>query len=179
MKTLGAPLRLILALGLLPALALWGAMSAQALGPAPAPNILKDARWQNRIIVTCSQSGPEGETSFGANYIGSVDRAGFAERDILILHILPKPRAGILAISSAQKPSMEILTDEVNLAIVANKAKCDFDSNAIALIGTDGHLKKVWRDKGPDDLELFELIDAMPMRRIELREPAEQQKLLE
>lgn len=146
---------------------------AQFHKPDLGLNTLENARWKNRIIVTCSKSHALEGTSFGANYIDSIDRAGFAERDILILHILQKPRTGILAIAHTPNPDLKILTHEDEVAAVTRKAKCTKDTNAIALIGKDGQVKKIWRDQRPSDSELFDIIDSMPMRRMEMREQTE------
>lgn len=140
------------------------------LAPSLTADTIEDAQWRNRIIVTCSKSEPGGDVSFGAAYIDGIDRAGFIDRDILILHVLQKPRSGILAIAPTQQPQMKILKDEDQVAHVVKRAKCKSDKNAVALIGKDGQLKKVWRGRGPSNAELFGLIDAMPMRKMEMRE---------
>lgn len=131
---------------------------------------LEQAQWKHRIIITCSQAHSADVSSFGINYVEQIDRRGFVDRDIMLLHVLPKPREGVLAITETPSPKIWIINDWQEVQDIKQKARCARDMNSIALIGKDGGLKKTWSQTGPSNAELFALIDAMPMRQQEMRD---------
>ncbi|MEL6830176.1 MAG: DUF4174 domain-containing protein [Pseudomonadota bacterium] len=57
---------------------------------------------------------------------------------------------------------------------IARRVGCEPGDQMMALIGLDGGLKQSWRDAPPKPAEVFALIDAMPMRRQELRQAADE-----
>ena len=159
----------------------WGiifiSMGLCAAGSQPAlagpQNVLDEARWHNRLVVTCSKRDLFKTNSFASDYLEAIDPDGFMDRDIMLLQILKKPRTGILAILMTPEPRMQLIGDPEMTAMIAKKAKCNGRENSIALIGKDGGLKKVWEHKAPSNRALFDLIDAMPMRQMEMQDRAE------
>lgn len=130
---------------------------------------LEQAQWKHRIIITCSQAHSADVSSFGIKYLEQIDRRGFVDRDIMLLHVLPKPREGVLAITETPAPKIWLIDDWQEVQDIKEKARCARDTNSIALIGKDGGLKKSWTQSRPSNAELFALIDAMPMRQQEMR----------
>jgi len=98
---------------------------------------------QNRILVICEPDNNAPESKQSV----SVDRDGFEDRDLIIIKI-GKGKSHRLA----------------RIARCENKLE-------YVLIGKDTTQKQRW-DLFPSNDELYSLIDAMPMRRYEMRQRA-------
>ncbi len=133
-------------------------------------NVLDESRWHNRLVVTCSKRDLFKSNTFASDYMDTIDPDGFMDRDIMLLQILKKPRTGILAIILTPEPRLQLIRDPELTTMIAEKVECNGRENSIALIGKDGGLKKIWPHKAPSNQTLFEVIDAMPMRQMELRD---------
>ena len=99
-----------------------------------------------------------------------IDWEGFAERHLVIIeqredisYIVTPPPEGQLAARPALSSPVKSTGDRSIEAI----AGCG-DEAGYVLIGKDQTRKKRWDDFPPQD-ELFAVIDAMPMRRFEMR----------
>jgi len=115
-----------------------------------------------RILVACTaKTDPE---------YSQIDWEGFTERDLVIIeqredisYIVTPPPAG-------QPAARHLLSSAVNSTkkrSIAAIAGCG-DETGYVLIGKDGTRKQRWDEFPPQD-ELFGVIDAMPMRRFEMR----------
>lgn len=140
------------------------------LNPTPQ-STLDMAQWKHRLVITCSKPASGDTASFGIDYVQGVDRAGFVDRDIMLLHVLAKPRSGVLGITEVPEPKIWIIDSLQEVQSIKDKAACKPNSNSVALVGKDGGLKKVWRKTPPSNEDVFAFIDAMPMRRNEMRKP--------
>lgn len=122
------------------------ALLATVGGPAAAPSTvsrLRSLQDKARPILVLSDSADDPRI---AKQIAAFDRAkpGLDERDIAVLR---EARPG----SALRK--------------VLGVAPTGF---AVVLVGKDGGVKKVWHDP-VDPARIFTLIDAMPMRRREMK----------
>jgi hypothetical protein len=89
-------------------------------------------------------------------------RGQYAERDLVVLAFAP---TGVPDSKDAPAP-IHVLQDTPDIAALYRAAG---GATAFYLIGKDGHIALA-RHGIPRDEELFALIDAMPMRRREMRE---------
>jgi hypothetical protein len=118
------------------------------MGAAPDP--LKPWQWKARVLVVSAPSGGDsGLRAQGA--ILSADSAGQADRDLLVIRLVgDQGPAGVEASTLRERLSLPP------------------DRFEVVLIGKDGTI--VLRRRQPIALgELFDRIDAMPMRRDEVR----------
>ena len=119
---------------------------------AMAQNPLRDFRWSNRLLVF---SVPEESIKTGEWQSGFEEQSKeLAERDLLLLTVV-----GNKVFLS------EKLTD------LSAKALLDFFQlrrSEILLIGKDGGVKGRWTH-AVSPLEVYRLIDSMPMRQAEMR----------
>lgn len=100
------------------------------------------------------------------SYLDAVrrERDQFADRDLTVLAILPPGSA--LAKEADTAPVQTLLDQGDDVARVYGAAD---GQPAFYLIGKDGHIAMARRNY-PSTAELFAVIDAMPMRRAEMRE---------
>ena len=108
-----------------------------------------------RILVAC-----ESQKDVFAGFSQPMDWPGFAERDLLLfdlthtdLHFISVPARGPVSENEAKQ--------------VIRMSDCGADDKYV-LIGKDGGVKRRWTGKMSID-ELFQTIDAMPMRQYEMR----------
>ncbi len=101
---------------------------------------LSDYRWKNRLVLWQSDSA-EFREKFQKTW--DAVAAECAERDVLVLPI-----------------EGAALRDELDVAA---------GENVILLVGKDGGVKERWSE-AVDPAAVFALIDAMPMRKREMRE---------
>ncbi len=101
---------------------------------------LSEYRWENRLVLWQS-----GSAEFRAEFLKTWDAvsAGCGERDILVL--------------------------EIETAEMREGLGVEADETAILLVGKDGGVKRRWSGAVAPG-EVFALVDAMPMRRREMRE---------
>ena len=113
--------------------------------------MMKKYHWKNRVLVVFSDS--ERVHSTRQREVIDSDAPGFAERDVVVLGL---------------GGSGELYHD-VNVDQPEVKGRYGVeDGFMVLLIGKDGTVKRVWR-RPVTASEVFELIDAMPMRRSEMR----------
>ena len=118
---------------------------------------LSDYKWDNRVLLVFSPN------TFNADYRDlSSDlkkaKAGIQERDLEVFYALEQRSASAKG---------QILPDEVTQSL---RAQFDVSTSdfAIILIGKDG-TEKLRADKSISTKELFEEIDSMPMRKLEMK----------
>jgi hypothetical protein len=132
----------------LPACLAFALVGAMLMGAAPDP--LKPWQWKARVLVVSAPSGRDSSLR-AEDAILSADSAGQADRDLLVIRLVgDQGPAGVDA--SALRERLSLPPDRFE----------------VVLIGKDGTI--VLRRRQPIALgELFDRIDAMPMRRDEIR----------
>ncbi len=166
-------MRVIVLLGL--SVGFFGFASAQSAihrVPGGAEQILRTAKWENRILVTCSKSYDAPDTHFFQHFYKAHDASGFRERDILIVSVLDEPPIVWVLSNNRLGSDPRIWKSErdSDVQIMSELGQCKTGQNSIVLIGKDGELKKKWVGTAPSNVELFTLIDAMPMRQQKMRQ---------
>lgn len=115
-------------------------------------------RWKNRVLVLLAQPGDQ-QVEVQQQALASY-QDGLAERDMVIFAVIGNDR--VQAILGNAPPDAEA---------AALRARFDVPPDGTftaLLVGKDGGVK--WRENRPaGQRELFDLIDAMPMRRSESR----------
>ena len=108
----------------------------------------------SRILVTCDL----GNVNPISRITPRMDWAGFAERDLVLV---VQKTDGVVRLLGDGEFDLSFNAPLIN----------DYSCNSadFILIGKDGRAKKSWAKTVPVD-ELFNTIDAMPMRKFEMRE---------
>ena len=125
-------------------------------------NMLENYQWKNRIILILSESGQEAEYS---QQIKAFEGAGMelADRKLLVF-LVQKERYRIVDYAENREKAAEWINSE---ALYRKFSKED-SGFQVLLIGLDGGVKVSQRQILQKEA-LFGIIDAMPMRRAELR----------
>lgn len=118
----------------------FGAVTAQAL---------EDFRWKKRLLVVS-----EGTKGLATALIDS--KAGLAERDVEVFVLSGQP--GIWKV-----PAAELLLQ------LRGHLKIQPDLPEVVLLGKDGHTVVRWAVRDFKVAALFSTIDAMPMRKREMK----------
>ena len=118
-------------------------------------DVLESYQWQHRLVVVAAQSTRAPALELQKEQAAK-DHAGWAERKLRLLEIV----GGVV------KESDAIVASEGDR--ILDRLSLDQDSFSVVLVGLDGTVKL--RQSSPiSNRQLFSLIDAMPMRREELR----------
>jgi len=118
-----------------------------------AMNSLSDLTWKKRVIIVFADDGdkrPERQVK-----ILTDRRAELEERDLVVLSVINDEAS--TAFGNVAKPDAAALRDE------ADVRKGSFQ---VILVGKDGGIK-LRSDTVVPDVELFDVIDRMPMRQAE------------
>jgi len=143
--------------GLLP-LFIFMTLVGEGLSQEHGMNVLHEYQWKNRILLVFAQS--EGDTTFQTFKKQLLEEMeGIADRDLLIFEIFEIGR------SSSDGSLLDAGTVENLRKYLSIKP----GSFAIILIGKDGN-EKFRSTLMVKLVELFSLIDSMPMRQREMRE---------
>ncbi len=113
---------------------------------------LKALQWEKRIVLVFAQNADDlalQNAAFGQA------REGLAERDLELIVITPDEAVYGVA--------------DRNHAVILQRFKTPTSDFEVVLIGLDGGVKQRWTEPVTAQT-LFAVIDAMPMRRQELRE---------
>ncbi len=123
---------------------------------------LSEYRWKNRLVLLFSS---QHDSSLGQRQhdLLRADQTGLDERDLLIFRVLPD--RVVDDVDSVRKDSADI----ERAAALRERYQVDEREFLIILIGKDGS-EKLRRDVIVPLGELYALIDAMPMRREEMRQ---------
>lgn len=139
-----------------------------------------------RLLVVCLENGAENMPSPTRTMYEQMDWEGFAERDLLLVE-LTKDDVMAVTLNSGQSFAPAEKTQGQVAGLTGNwrrtpitrggeyirkTAKCQNDYD-FALIGKDTSLKQRWEISVPQE-ELYPVIDAMPMRRFEMRRRTDQ-----
>jgi len=115
---------------------------------------LKDYQWKNRLLIISAES--ERAEKLKAKYL--VDIESLEERKLLLI----KAVDGEFRIGNSKD---NLRSTEIGEGWLKSISAYEFQ---IFLVGLDGGVKKIWQTE-PAPLEIFDIIDAMPMRLSELK----------
>ena len=115
---------------------------------------LKDYQWKNRLLIIRAES--ERAEKLKAKYL--VDIESLEERKLLLI----KAVDGEFRIGNSKD---NLRSTEIGEGWLKRLSAYEFQ---IFLVGLDGDVKKIWQTE-PALLEIFDIIDAMPMRLSELK----------
>ncbi len=121
-----------------------------------SPSFLEEVLWKNRVVISfASKLESSASNTQNKNYERATRQ--WAERDLLFIEINPDLKVKING----------KLTHEVNASELIKTFPSNPDKYLVVLIGKDGSEKHRSLKAIPNSL-LFEIIDAMPMRQIEM-----------
>lgn len=119
---------------------------------------LKSYQWENRLLLVFAPS-QNSATYQRQMQLFKRQQAGFKERDLLLVELL----------TEGKSYASEQAIDEADVAKVRSRFNVSPQDFRVILVGKDGTAKH--RDSNPVEPEvIFKKIDAMPMRRQEMRE---------
>jgi len=140
--------------------ALAGVAAGLIAGGASAAG-MQQFQWQNRPLVVFAPAADSAPLQ-RQRRIAAEHAAGFAERDMVVISVVADAPVGVDGAPAK------------DLSNAALRARFEVPPEAFAaiLVGKDGGAK-LRRDAPLDAATLFSTIDAMPMRRREMREDGE------
>jgi len=112
--------------------------------------VLNEFLWKNRILLVLGDA----DTKSKQKYILDQAIEGILERDMVIL-----------GFEKHEEPYIK--WNDTKLDIISEEFNLNSDDNII-LFGKDGTIKAKWREPVTVE-EIFQIIDAMPMRKAEIR----------
>lgn len=131
----------------------------------------------SRILVICLPDHATIESKQADPLYMSIDWSGFEERDLVIVemrnysaHVVKEHFKGI-AVPRYKIPYSGRYIAGTGSTGVGLASRCD-NKLEYVLIGKDGTQKRRW-DLFPSNSDLYTIIDAMPMRRFEMRQQKE------
>ncbi|MDZ7808210.1 MAG: DUF4174 domain-containing protein [Gracilimonas sp.] len=119
---------------------------------------LQDYRWNDRVLLIFSPNAIYTELTSTMEMVRK-NQKGFNERDLKVFHVLEN-------IGNSSGDNVLQKADAQNLRDRFDVGSSDFK---IILIGKDGS-EKMRSSEAITKNTLFEVIDAMPMRRLEMKE---------
>lgn len=127
-------------------------------GLEPA-ELLEELNWSERLLVLSEPRRRGGVSIEATLMLGAFwrDLAALSDRELRVVHLFGND-AGWIAGRELDSKAVRALRQAWNL---------DADPFQIALVGKDGGVKETWTEV-VTPAQVFELIDAMPMRRREL-----------
>ncbi len=114
--------------------------------------------WQNRLLLVFAPSADDPRLRQQDQILGPVG-PGIADRDLRIIRLQPGASVTVDGIAVGEPAAAEIYRD----------FDIDEDEFAVLLIGKDGTLK-MKRNEPPPIRAVFDLIDSMPMRQLEMQQ---------
>ncbi|MEL7485943.1 MAG: DUF4174 domain-containing protein [Pseudomonadota bacterium] len=131
-----------------------------AFAPQPIATASLDAwRWRRRVLVVCAEERYPPAKGPAATQLQFIDHEGYAERDVALVYVADDDR---FYIDYASKDA-GAFGNEDRLSEI-----CADDDFRVALIGKDGDVKASFQSPVAAEA-LFDIIDAMPMRRPAMR----------
>ena len=128
---------------------------------AQANPIFNNLEWQNRVLVI---TGPQGSVNYAEQYdLLYAEREALEDRDIIVLHFHGDVIKNIQDLSPYFYNAI-YLENSKKIRYFESRLNTDESVFSIVLVGLDGEFKEIWRDV-TDPGDIFELIDAMPMRQ--------------
>ena len=135
--------------------------------------VLHDPLGQSRLLVICLPNDRE-LSGDEKSFIYKTDWEEFAERDLLLIGLNKKTAFNFLAQDHPNDTDITGLTSQyiyrspIGANAIRKRVACAHDFEMI-LIGKDTGVKARWKNDFSQE-DLFSRIDAMPMRRFEMRE---------
>lgn len=131
-----------------------GACAAAAPTTAPSADAALDGmRWKRRVLVVFASSVDHAELRKQRGFI-EADAAGYAERELTVIEVV----GGVATIDR----------QSVAMGELRRKLDATADRFQVLLVGKDGGVKRRETAAIASD-DLFGTIDAMPMRKEEMR----------
>lgn len=124
---------------------------AQTLPPTPLATLVKEAKWQKRVLLLCAPTPDDAELRQQKQLLGPV-KADLDSRDLLVREVIWSQLSGA---------DRRYLSRELGVGGTAFQ---------VVLLGKDGGVKRRETQALPP-ARLFSAIDAMPMRRQEIKRP--------
>ncbi|WP_139925940.1 DUF4174 domain-containing protein [Hymenobacter sp. DG01] len=124
---------------------------AQILPPTPLSTLVKEAKWQKRVLLLCAPTPDDAELRQQKQLLGPV-KADLNTRDLLVREVVW---------SQLPAADQRYLSQKLGVGGTAFQA---------VLIGKDGGVKRR-ETKALPPAQLFATIDAMPMRQQEMKRP--------
>ncbi|WP_189585000.1 DUF4174 domain-containing protein [Litorimonas cladophorae] len=115
-----------------------------------------------RILAFCDNPASDQSLLLAERVRPTIDWVGFNERDLVLVEVIGDTTHPIISLKDGQRDRVE----QVLLNDFQPKEICREDFEFV-LIGRDGAVKKRWQ-KFLSVEDLFQTIDAMPMRRFEI-----------
>lgn len=136
------------------------------------PNFSPSPLGEQRVLVICLPESVTIESKLADPLYASIDWHGFKERDLEILEFR-KQTSHLVKEHLRAKPVPRALVTHLWYYTAESHKKIGIIANCenkleYVLIGKDGTQKRRW-NLFPSNDELYSLIDAMPMRRFEMR----------
>jgi hypothetical protein len=119
---------------------------------------LLDYRWNNRVLLVFSPNNTYTDLTSTLDMVQK-NKNGFKDRDLKVFQVLKN-------IGSSSGDQVLQNNDAQNMRDQFNVASSEF---RVILIGKDG-AEKMRSEQAIGKEKLFEVIDAMPMRRLEMKE---------
>ena len=128
--------------------------------PVAGDDLLERYTWQNRVLLVFTPNRDH-PGFIAQKKILAASGPGLKDRDLIVLYLLPGHSVSVDGI-----PSPAISTDSIyrDFSIEPGSFK-------VLLIGKDGTLK-LTRTSAVNSKALFDLIDSMPMRQLEMQSKA-------
>ena len=141
--------------------------SAQAASQTLAADLLG----QDRLLVMCLPNDRE-ETRDEIKFIHGLDWDGFEDRDLRLIGINENTALEYKAnkASDTSLTAQIITKNSINAERIKKRVNCRQDFELI-LVGKDTGVKARWKSNFSQE-DLFNQIDAMPMRRFEMKQKA-------
>lgn len=125
--------------------------SAQTLPPASLSTLVKESKWQKRVLLLCAPTPDDAELRRQQQLLGPV-KADLNTRDLLVREVIW---------SQLSAADQRYLRHGLGVGGPAFQ---------VVLIGKDGGVKRR-ETKALPPAQLFSTIDAMPMRQQEMKRP--------
>lgn len=133
-------------------------------------SLLDNALWNKRILAVCDVDRATDGGSLIQQQYDQADWLGFLERDLLLLSVdRDELYAWAVVTSADNRLTVAISRDAEDRSNLRERTDCTGERAFVALIGKDGDVKRVWEGVVPNKA-IFATIDAMPMRRSEMKE---------
>jgi len=126
-----------------------------AAGQVPAYD-LGQHQWRHRLLFLVAPQAADRELAAQRQYLG-LRRDAVLDRDLLVFQLLPD--RGFLGEAALSAQAVQVLRKQLGVTA---------EDRLVILIGKDGGIKRR-AELGTDLREIFLQIDAMPMRRDEMR----------
>ena len=146
-------------------------MAALPSAQAASQSVAADPLGQDRLLIMCLPNDRE-ETRDEIEFIYLLDWDGFEDRDLRLIGINENTALEYKAnnASDASSTAQIITKNPINAERIKKRVNCTQDFELI-LVGKDTGVKARWKSSFSQE-DLFNRIDAMPMRRFEMKQKA-------